>query len=283
MRSPPRPLILFHSDRLFAERVRTAARVGYTLHSVSSWEALADALRTMPASAVAIVDPLEGVAGRKSLAPELVSLFRMFPSATILPALEVRSGCFDLVKQLALLGASEVICLDEDHTPIALRGLLDNANGAPLRNLIARHLPPTTSGPAQSIIQAAASVAIAGGDSATLAREFYITTRTLLRWCRRAGLPAPRRLLLWMRILIAAELLDDPGRAILDVALSCGYASDGSLRNAIQALLGTTPSHLRARGAFPTASVAFAEGLIDARAENARYRRPAAGHRAAKR
>ena len=57
--------------------------------------------------------------------------------------------------------------------------------------------------------------------------------RTVLRWAERAGLPAPRRMLAWMRILLAAVLLDDPGRTVLSVAHACGYSSDSSLRRAM--------------------------------------------------
>ena len=35
-------------------------------------------------------------------------------------------------------------------------------------------------------------------------------------------------------MLLAAELLDDPGRTISDAALACGYASDSSLRRAFE-------------------------------------------------
>ena len=69
-----------------------------------------------------------------------------------------------------------------------------------------------------------------------------------------------------MRILLAAVLLDDPGRTVLSVAHACGYASDSSLRRAMQDFLGTGPSALRREGAFGRASRVFLGELSITRA-----------------
>jgi transcriptional regulator GlxA family with amidase domain len=64
-----------------------------------------------------------------------------------------------------------------------------------------------------------------------------------------------------MRILLAAELLDDPGRTVLSVAHACGYSSDSGLRRVTQKFLGTSPTTLREKGAFSRASQAFLKVL----------------------
>src|SRR3712207_9332148 len=76
----------------------------------------------------------------------------------------------------------------------------------------------------RSIVDAAAEVVAVGGHGRDLARSLQLSRRTLLRWCERAELPPPRKLLAWMRILLACELLDDPGRTVLSVAHACGYS-----------------------------------------------------------
>ncbi|MBV9110730.1 MAG: AraC family transcriptional regulator, partial [Gemmatimonadetes bacterium] len=90
-----------------------------------------------------------------------------------------------------------------------------------------------------------------------------LSERTVLRWTERAALPPPRRLMAWMRILLAASLLDDPGRTVLSVAYACGYSSDSSLRRAMQDFLDTVPTVLRREGAFSRASHTFLEELVD--------------------
>jgi AraC-like DNA-binding protein len=86
----------------------------------------------------------------------------------------------------------------------------------------------------------------------------------VLRWCGRADLPQPRRLLAWLRILLAADMLDDPGRTLAAVARACGYSSDTALRNTLRTFLGASPTELRGQ-AFQTAAAAFARELFDLR------------------
>ena len=115
------------------------------------------------------------------------------------------------------------------------------------------------------IIDAAADIVTAGEHGRDLASSLGLSRRTLLRWTDRAGLPPPRKLLAWMRILRACELLDDPGRSVLSVANATGYASDSGLRRITQKFLRASPTELRERGAFAIASTAFVRALTDAR------------------
>src|SRR5690606_25819214 len=116
--------------------------------------------------------------------------------------------------------------------------------------------PHYTSASARAILSAASAVVADGGQGKDLAKVLDITPRTLSRWCRKAGLPPPKRLLAWMRILLAAEFLDDPGRPVAAVAQACGYAADSSLRLALRRFTGFNPTDLRERGAFDTAAAA---------------------------
>jgi AraC-like DNA-binding protein len=177
------------------------------------------------------------------------------------------------VRRLGELGVAQIICLDEENTHHAIGERLRLARGRPLRNLLVSGLPAEMNGMARSILLAAAAVVAEGGQTGELARVVAVTPRTLLRWCRRAGLPPPKQLLAWLRMMLAAELLDDPGRAVLDVALACGYAADSSMRHAMRNFLATSPTALRERGAFQTAARAFVAALHDARITERRYRR----------
>jgi len=114
-------------------------------------------------------------------------------------------------------------------------------------------------------LKAAVEVDSTDGQAKERDKKLFITPRTLLRWCERAELPPPRRILVWMRVLMAAELLDDPGRTVSSVAHACGYSSDNSLRRALQDFLETTPTTLRREGAFGIASQAFLEDLSRSR------------------
>lgn len=266
MKKIVRPLIILHGDLVFRERVRRAGGADFQLEFVPDWDVLREAVSAAPPAALVVVDPYAGSTRKEGVSPKLGDLLRQFPSLTVLAALEAGPGAFDHVRQLGEWGVVQVICLDEENTPFAIARRLRSAQGRPLRSLLERCLSPYTSGYARAILGVAVGVVSTGGHARDLARALHITTRTLARWCTRSGLPVPRRLLAWMRILLAAELLDDPGRTVLDVAFACGYSSDASLRLVLKTFLRRTPKELRREGAFGIASREFLAALAEGRA-----------------
>lgn len=263
MKQVHRPLLVMHSDSAFLERVREACGSDYHFQSVDDWESLHAAIRESPPAALAMVDPYE--ARTRQLSPALHELLSEFPSTAVLAAMEVTPGRHEELRTLGRWGVVQVIALGHDDTPKAIARRLRAARGRPLRALLEQILPPEVSGRARSIIDAACDVVTAGEHGRDLAKALFLSRRTLLRWCQRAGLPAPRRLLAWMRVLLACELLDDPGRTVLSVANTCGYSSDSGLRRITQKFLKASPTELREQGAFKHASRVFLEALNDTR------------------
>ncbi|HEU0301705.1 MAG TPA: helix-turn-helix domain-containing protein [Longimicrobium sp.] len=220
-----------------------------------------------PPAAILVVDPYEG-SGRDDarLSPELRTLLWEFPSATVLAALDIRPGRSRDLRTLGEWGVTDIISLAEDDTHEAIYRRLRSVEGRSLQTLLERTLPAMLSGRTRMLMMTAAEVVAVGGKGRDLARRLHLSERTVLRWAERAGLPPPRRLLAWMRILMAASLLDDPGRSVLSVAHACGYSSDSSLRRAMQDFLSTGPSALRRQGALPLASRVFLKELEQTRA-----------------
>lgn len=275
MKKIARPLIVLHSDRVLRERFRViAADQQLDLLWVEGWDHLLDLVRSAPASSLIVVDPYAEADHRGRLSADLAALLHRFPSLAVTAAMAVVPGRLDDVRKLGEWGVVQIIDLEEDTTSILVAQRLLSVRGRPLRALIERALPKTVSGPARSILGTAVSVVAEGGQGRDLARVLHVTPRTLTRWCRRAGLPPPRRLFAWLRILLAAELLDDPGRTVGDVALSCGYAADSSLRLALRTFVGLNPGELRDRGAFETVSREFLTALVEAKSAKKRYRLP---------
>lgn len=273
MRNIPRLLLVLHTEPLLRERLRVVARErAFTLDFVADWGALLNEIPAAPASALVVVDPYAGTEHQRGLSTELAALLNRFPSATVVAAMAVARGRLEDVRQLGEWGVVQILDLEEDVTAVEIGFRLSEARGRPLRALVQSALPPQTSGMARSILAAAVQTVSGGGTGADLAKALHVTTRTLLRWCRRAGLPPPRQLLAWMRILLAAELLDDPGRTVLGVALSCGYAADSSLRIALRSFVDASPTELREAGAFQQVGERFVAALAEARSERARYR-----------
>lgn len=268
MPAPPRPLLVLHTNSAFRDRVRRVGPRGFQCTFLSGWDALRRAVVESPPAAILIVDPYaDSPRDDPQLSSELRALLWEFPSATVLAALEIRPGRSRDLRTLGEWGVTDVISLVEDDTHEAIYRRLRTVEGRSLQTLLERTLPPLLSGRTRMLMMTAAEVVAVGGKARELARRLHLSERTVLRWAERGGLPPPRRLLAWMRILLAASLLDDPGRTVLSVAHACGYASDSSLRRAMQDFLSVGPTALRREGAFPAASRAFLEEL--ARTRNA--------------
>jgi AraC-like DNA-binding protein len=261
MKISARPLLVLHSDEGFRERVRRVAGREYTFQSVPDWPSLEAAVRDSPPSALVVVNPYEDVHGGDGPSPSLKSLLVEFPSTAVFAALEIGPDRVEDLRTLGKWGVVQVVSLSHDDTPQAMVQRFRSAQGRPLKALLEQVLPPDTPGRARAIVDAAAEVVAVGGHGRDLARQLRLSRRTLLRWSERAELPPPRKLLAWMRILLAAELLDDPGRTVLSVAHACGYSSDSGLRRVTQKFVGASPTDLRRRGAFARSAKVFVEVL----------------------
>lgn len=255
---------MLHSDPAFSLRVQRAAQKQFRVCPVSHWHDLLDRVRDAIPTGVAVVDPYHGRGLREGPAPELHALLRAFPSATVVASPPPHPRRLKDARILGEWGVTDIIDPVEDSTE-NVRLVLEEARGRPLRTLVERGVELNVPGRGRAILDATVEVVAAGGYARDLARALYLSPITLMRWCRRSGLPVPRRLLVWMRVLLAAELLDNPGQSVLAVALACGYSSDRTLRRALHVAVGSGPTELRERGAFRTVSAAFLDALREGR------------------
>lgn len=267
MQNTRRSLVLLHSDPVLRERVRKLAHGRFGFQTVASWSALSETLPAIDPAGVVVLDPYHRQSPHAGLSPELAPLLHRFPSATVVAALHPRPGWLEDVRILGEWGTAAVLDLEAERTDWAiLQGILE-ARGRPLRALLRQGIGLTMTGRGRAILDAAAEVAVQGGNGNDLATQFHINRNTLLRWCKREALPLPRDLLTWMRVLLAAELLDNPGQSIASVAFACGYACNESLSHAFKKHVGMRIGVLREREVFPVASAAFREKLHALRRE----------------
>lgn len=271
MKSIVRALLVLHPEERVRECLLRAAEARYHVRAVPTWEELRSALREAPPSALVVVDPYSGN-GAGAPAPALRGLLGEFPSSTVIAAMETAGPRYRDVHTLGHWGVVDVLSLNLELTPEAVRRRLQTMHGRALQRLLQRALPPTLPSRAVSIVMTAAETVSSGGHAADVARTLLVSGRTLNRWAVSAALPPPRRLLAWMRVLLAGALLDDPGRSVASVSQACGYSSDSALRTALNAFLGRSPKRLRQTGAFTFASEQFLADLASRR--RARAPRP---------
>src|ERR1043165_7519503 len=81
-----------------------------------------------------------------------------------------------------------------------------------------------------------------------LAGALAVHRKTLVDWLKAAGLPSPSSIISWSRLLVAARMLDDPGRTVEQVALLLDFPSGTSLRNMMKRYTGLVTSEVRQNG-----------------------------------
>ena len=263
MQVTQRPLLVLHENRLFRDRLERVSQDLFELDFREDWESLREGVRRAPPAAVVVVDPYMERSNGSEPSAELRRLLETHPSATVVAALRTTPRAYRDIWTLGEWGVAEIIQLEEETDLRALRKRLRHARGEPLRSLVADRLPIPLTGRARSILELAVDTVMEGGHPRDLARTMSLSPSTLLRWCDRAQLPTPRRLLLWLRSVLAASLLDDPGHTVQSVGLACGYSGDQALRRALRSVIPHTPSQLREMGAFETVADAFIEELLE--------------------
>jgi AraC-like DNA-binding protein len=278
MRRATRPLLLLHACDDFRNRVIRAGGSRFACWSVADWQTLRDAVRDAPPTTVVVVDPFFGEQSGE-ISPHLDQLLRDFPWASVVAAVEPRLSGRGHLRALSDRGIAEIILMGLEDTPPGISRTLRQAQGRFLKDLLQRAVPAYVSGRARILLMAAAEATSTGGHAPDLARALSLSNRALTRWCEAAYLPPPRRLLAWIRVLLAVRLLDDAERTVSSVARACGYTSDSALRRALLEFLGDGPTQLRETDAFGLASQTFVQELLERKEkgrEERRERAPAA-------
>lgn len=275
MQPVPRSLLLLHPDERLATDLSRVPGLPYRVQRVPDWRTLKEVLGRSTPTTLAVVYPFGTGGADGGLSEELRDLLREFPSATVVAALHVEPTRPGELETLLQWGIADWLDLVREETPAAITRRLRALWVRPVQRLLQRALPRGVPSRARMLLSVAVETVAAGGQAPEMAAALGVTERTVPRWCERADLPPPRRLLAWLRLLLAADLLDDPGRSIESVARATGYAGAQSLKTALRNLLGASARELRARGAFDVVASAFAKELFDLREQARGQGKPA--------
>lgn len=236
----------------------------YSVVRVEGWDEMRALLRAAPASTCALVDADAPGGGLDVRVRELVEGFPIHP---VVAVLELEASRVHDLREMLRWGVCEVVDAHVERFPGAVAYRLRDAHARPLKRRLARVASAAASQDGMTLLYAAAEVAVDGGGAPELALRLGARPRTVAGWCARAGLPTPRRLQAWVRLLLAAALLEDPERTVKDAARAAGYSTDHSLRRALRELTGSFPPRARA---FDVAAAAFSAELRRLREESRR-------------
>jgi AraC-like DNA-binding protein len=254
-------IYVLHDDPVVTA-LGSALRFTYRVQSVPSWGALELAMRAAP-NGIAVVDPYFDLAsdGDGEPSPTLRTLLAAYASTPFVVAYRINPKLPQQTRHIAALGIAEIIDLGARLEPASLALLLESVRAYRMRVVLARATPKFLSSRARAVLTAAAETVASGGLTPQLAERLGVTERTLLRWCQKLDLGQPRRLLAWLRLLLAADMLSEGDRSVATVARACGYSSDPSLRNALKHFGHTTPGEVKRLGAARTVVARFTAEL----------------------
>lgn len=229
---------------------------------VLGWDELRSAMRNAAPSSVVVVRPFTDDSAVPD--PRVRDLVAAAPLVPVVALVPFRVSYTQGARILLLWGVSELADAELEAHPAAIRQRLLDSHAQPFKARVEQHLSRFVSQSGVTLIRAASAVVVDGGTAGDLAVAIGSSDRTVPGWCVREGLPAPRRLLAWMRALLAVALLEDPNRTVLQVARGAGYASDTPLRRAFREVLGDTGVPPRER-TFPAAMALFNAELEELR------------------
>jgi AraC-like DNA-binding protein len=241
-----------------------------------SWSSLDTALRKAQPNSILVVEPFDPVSSSTTFA-RMEALRELLRRAPVIPVVAVARHPENNAEMYASLlqeGLTEWLDLGREACAFAVERRFRHAASVSVQKLLDRALSTPLSSRTRALLGEACEVAASGGRMPDLAHSFGVAERTVSRWLFRAELPPPRRLLAWIRLLLAADYLDAGQYTLESIARGTGYSSGASLKTALRNMLGATPKELRQRGAFRTVADGFAGELRAIREERRAAGRP---------
>lgn len=95
-----------------------------------------------------------------------------------------------------------------------------------------------------------------------VARALGVHRKTLVDRVSAAAMPTPSAVISWCRLLLAARLLEDPGRSVEQVALLLDFPSGTSMRNMMKRYTGLRPGEIRENGGVRCVLHAFKREIV---------------------
>lgn len=228
-RCPPRRLILFGPPDLLP----SGPFPGYA-PVVAERADLPRLLPREPPSTMVLADPF--AAGGDDPDPLLREAMARWPSVPVVAAFHATDARVPAMRRLIEWGVSELVDLSLERRPEMVAVRLRAAHARPFKRRLEAGVSRYASAGAMTLVHAAAAVTVDRGTRRDLADFLGVSERTAAALCAREALPAPRQLLRWMRVLLAAMLLEEPERSVAGVAHAAGYKDHASLRRAMALL-----------------------------------------------
>jgi AraC-like DNA-binding protein len=137
----------------------------------------------------------------------------------------------------------------DEHTAV-LRGILRVADQARVAQLVLHQLGDRLPPRIRPLVEYCVTHPEDAHSVEEVASTLGLNRKTLVNRCRAEGFPAPRNIIAWCLLLLAAGLLATPNVTVEQIALQLNFPSATALRNMLKRRTGLRPSDLRARDAL---------------------------------
>lgn len=180
--------------------------------------------------------------------PGIRRLSSAFPSVPVVAYLPVSPEVAGIVMEVAKAGVSQLVFQGVDDLKAALRSAIEGAMDQVTAVSLCAELAPLVPPAIQPFLRYCLEHARRAITVEDVAGAMCVHRKTLVDRLRNARLPSPRAVIGWCRLLLAARLLDDPGRTVEQVALKLDFPSGTALRNMFKRYTGLRTTEVRQNG-----------------------------------
>lgn len=209
---------------------------------------------------VGVIDGRDG--SRSETAAMIRTLKTRFPSLPVLVYCRFTRAGMRVALAAAKAGADDVIVRGCDDSGEELRTTLDAARASCAVSVLTEELwaliPPKALPLVQyCLLNGAKAPTVAG-----VAFALGTSRRTLVARAAEAGLPSPRLLIGWGRLIAAGDLLARSNCSVEQVAHRLGFGSASELRNMFRRYTGLRPRDVRSKGGVMAILTLFCRALV---------------------
>lgn len=171
-----------------------------------------------------------------------------FPSVPVVLYFAISPDTSRDMLQFARAGVNDIVLRDVDDVRYSLRSALSTAADHCSANAIIEELDGLIPAPVMPMLRFCLENGRRDLKVEDVADALNVHRKTLVARLKGSHLPTPSQLIAWCRLLVAARLLEDPGRSVEQVALLLEFPSGTSLRNMMKRYTGLRPGEIRENG-----------------------------------
>lgn len=237
--------VVFTRDSEAQRAIRASLTEGHLVAYASSWDRLHYLVRERPATCV-ILDE-SALPTSMGADGSITELRADFPSlAQILVARPFTDPY--MLFRLGRAGIDNLVLVNLDHLEREIPRAVARAAARGAYALVARIVSPYLPAREMRAIHLAFEGAQLGWSTGDLAERAGWTRPHLSVRLKAVGLPSAGHLLVWTRLLLAAQWLGDPGRTAESISRQLDYSSGAAFRRALRNYVRATPTAIRGAG-----------------------------------